>query len=122
MSLTGIESERSCICVLDVYIFNPVMYMATIDKFGVWLAAMDNVLFQIDWNLKTNLLRKYMPKWFCYIVRMVYVNIVIETFTASIGDLLVVNWVYWRRVNGDSKRIFAAMKSSIDAVKLQNYK
>jgi hypothetical protein len=30
---------------------------------------------------------------------------------------MVVNWVYWQRVNEASKRIFAIMKSTIDAVK-----
>ena len=43
--------------------------------------------------------------------------IVFENFMASIGDLMVTNWVYWRRVSGASKRIFATMKSTIDAVK-----
>jgi hypothetical protein len=46
--------------------------------------------------------------------------IVFENFTASIGDLMVVNWVYWRRVSGASKRIFATIKSTIDAVKFSN--
>ena len=32
---------------------------------------------------------------------------------------MVANWVYWRRVNGASKRIFATIKSTIDAVKFQ---
>jgi len=35
---------------------------------------------------------------------------------ASIGDLMVANWVYWRRVSGASKWIFATIKSTIDAV------
>jgi hypothetical protein len=39
------------------------------------------------------------------------ITIVFENFTASIGDLMVANWVYWRRVSGASKRIFATMKS-----------
>ena len=39
--------------------------------------------------------------------------IVFENFTTSIGDLMVANWVYWRRVSGASKRIFATMKSTI---------
>jgi DNA polymerase III epsilon subunit-like protein len=33
--------------------------------------------------------------------------IVFENFTASIRDLMVAKWVYWRRVSGASKRIFA---------------
>jgi len=45
--------------------------------------------------------------------------IVFENFTASIGDLMVANWVYWRRVSGASKWIFATIKSTIDAVKFQ---
>ena len=32
---------------------------------------------------------------------------------------MVANCVYWRRVNGTSKRIFATIKSIIDAVKFQ---
>jgi len=36
--------------------------------------------------------------------------IVFENFTASIGDLMVANWVYWRRASGASKRIFATIK------------
>jgi len=28
---------------------------------------------------------------------------------ASIGDFMVANWVYWRRVSGASIRIFATM-------------
>ena len=43
--------------------------------------------------------------------------IVFENFTASIGDLMVANWVYWRHVCGASKRIFATIKPPIDAVK-----
>ena len=39
--------------------------------------------------------------------------IVFENFTASIGDLMVVNWVYWQYVSGASKRIFVTMKFSI---------
>jgi len=39
---------------------------------------------------------------------------------ASIGDLMVANWVYWRRVSGASKRIFPTMKLTIDAVKFSN--
>ena len=46
--------------------------------------------------------------------------IVFENFTASIGDLIVSNWVYWRRAIGASKRIFAIMKSTIDAMKYSN--
>ena len=46
--------------------------------------------------------------------------IVFENFTASIGDLMVANWVYRGRISGASKRIFAAMKSTIDAVKFSN--
>jgi len=42
--------------------------------------------------------------------------IVFDNFTASIKDLMVANWVYWRRVRGASKRIFATIKSTIDAV------
>ena len=38
---------------------------------------------------------------------------------ASVGDLMVTNWVYWRRVSGASKRIFVTIKSTIDAVKFQ---
>ena len=33
---------------------------------------------------------------------------------------MMVNWVYRRRVSGASKRIFATMKSTIDAVKFSN--
>jgi hypothetical protein len=35
---------------------------------------------------------------------------------ASIGDLMIANWVYWRRVRGANKRIFATMKLTIDAI------
>jgi len=42
--------------------------------------------------------------------------IVFENFTTSIGDLMVANWIYWRRVSWASKRIFATIKSTIDAV------
>jgi hypothetical protein len=31
--------------------------------------------------------------------------------------LMIANWVYWRRVSGASKRIFATIKSTIDAVR-----
>ena len=47
-------------------------------------------------------------------------NSVFEDFTASIGDLMMANWVYWQRVNWASKRIFATKKSTIDAVKCSN--
>jgi hypothetical protein len=43
--------------------------------------------------------------------------IVFENFTASIGDLMVANWVYWQHDNGASKRIFATIKSTINVVK-----
>ena len=46
--------------------------------------------------------------------------IVFENFTASIEDLMVANWVYWTCVNGTSKRIFATIKSTIDAMKFSN--
>ena len=46
--------------------------------------------------------------------------IVFENFMASIGDLMVANWAYWRCNSGASKRIFATMKSTIDAVKFSN--
>ena len=46
--------------------------------------------------------------------------VVFENFTASIGDLMVSNWVYWRRVSGASKRIFATIKLKNDAVKFSN--
>jgi hypothetical protein len=46
--------------------------------------------------------------------------IVFENFTASIGELMVEDWVYWRRVSGTSKRIFATIKSTIDAVKFSS--
>jgi hypothetical protein len=46
--------------------------------------------------------------------------IVFENFTASIGDLMDANLVYWRRDSGASKRIFATIKSPIDAVKFSN--
>ena len=46
--------------------------------------------------------------------------IVFENFTASIGDLMVANWVYWRHDSGASKRIFAIIKSIIDAGKFSN--
>ena len=39
--------------------------------------------------------------------------IVFKNFTASIGDLMAANWVYWRRDPGASKRIFATIKSTI---------
>ena len=45
--------------------------------------------------------------------------IVLENFTASIGDLMVANWVYWRRASGASKRIFATIEPTIDAMKFQ---
>jgi hypothetical protein len=48
--------------------------------------------------------------------------IVFENFTASIGDLIVANWVHWRRVSATSKRIFAIIKSTIDALKFSNTK
>ena len=47
-------------------------------------------------------------------------GIVFENFTASIGDLMVANLVYWRSVSGASKRIFATIKSMIDAMKFSN--
>jgi hypothetical protein len=34
--------------------------------------------------------------------------------------LMVALWVYWRRVSGAIKRIFATIKSTIDAVKFSN--
>jgi hypothetical protein len=43
--------------------------------------------------------------------------IVFENFMASIGDLMVANWVYWQHDSGVSKRIFATIKSTIDAMK-----
>ena len=46
--------------------------------------------------------------------------IVFENFMASIGDLKVAKWVYWQRDSGASKRIFATIKSTIDAVKFSN--
>ena len=46
--------------------------------------------------------------------------IVFENFTASIGDLMVASWVYWRLDSGASKRIFATMQSTIDAVEFSN--
>ena len=46
--------------------------------------------------------------------------IIFENFTPSIGDLMVANWVYWRRDSGASKRIFAIIKSTIDGVKFTN--
>ena len=48
------------------------------------------------------------------------ITIVFDIFTASIGDLMVANWVYWWRVSRASKRIFATIKSPIDVVKLSN--
>jgi len=45
--------------------------------------------------------------------------IVFENFTASIGDLMGTNWVYWWRDNGASKRIFATIKSTIKPSCLQ---
>jgi hypothetical protein len=39
--------------------------------------------------------------------------IVFENFTASIGDLMVANLVYWRRTSGASKRIFATIESTL---------
>ena len=46
--------------------------------------------------------------------------IVFENFTASIGDLMVANWVYCQRVSGASKRIFATIKSPFDALEISN--
>ena len=46
--------------------------------------------------------------------------IVFGNFTASIGDLMVANCVYWRHVSRVSKRIFATIKSTIDAMKFLN--
>ena len=46
--------------------------------------------------------------------------IAFENFTASIGDVMVANCVYLRRVNGANKRIFATNKSAINAVKFSN--
>jgi hypothetical protein len=45
---------------------------------------------------------------------------VFENFTASIGDLMLENWVYWQRDSGTSKRIFVTIKSTIDAMKFSN--
>jgi hypothetical protein len=45
---------------------------------------------------------------------------VFENSMASIGDLMVANWVNWWCVNGASKQIFATIKSTIDAVKFSN--
>jgi hypothetical protein len=45
---------------------------------------------------------------------------VFEKFMASIGDLMVANWVYWQRVSRASKQIFATIKSIIDAMKFSN--
>jgi hypothetical protein len=39
--------------------------------------------------------------------------IAFENFKASVGDLMVANWVHWRRVSGSSKRIFETIKSTI---------
>ena len=39
--------------------------------------------------------------------------IVFENFTASIGELMVANLVYWRHVNGASKWIFKTIKSQL---------
>ena len=39
--------------------------------------------------------------------------IVFENFTASIGDLMVVNLVYWRCDSGASKRKYATFKSTV---------
>jgi hypothetical protein len=46
--------------------------------------------------------------------------IVFENFMVSIGDLMVANWVYCRRVSEASKRIFTTIKSTIDTVKFSN--
>ena len=47
----------------------------------------------------------------CFIAHYLGDNcIVFENFTASIGDLMVANWVYWGRVSRASKRIFATIK------------
>ena len=46
--------------------------------------------------------------------------IVFEHFTASIGYLMVANWIYWWRVRGASIWIFASTKSTTDAVKFSN--
>jgi hypothetical protein len=46
--------------------------------------------------------------------------IVFENFTASIGDLMFANGIYWPRVSGISKQTFATIKSTIDAVKFSN--
>ena len=35
--------------------------------------------------------------------------IIFENFTASIGDLMVANWVYLQHDSGASKRIFATI-------------
>jgi len=35
---------------------------------------------------------------------------------ASIGDLMVANWVYWRRYSRASKQIFGTIKSTIDVM------
>jgi ABC-type glutathione transport system ATPase component len=39
---------------------------------------------------------------------------------AEVLDVMVANSVYWRRDSGGSKRIFATIKSRIDAVKFSN--
>ena len=44
----------------------------------------------------------------------------LANFTTSILDLMVANWIYWWHVSRDSKRIFATIKSTIDAVKFSN--
>ena len=46
--------------------------------------------------------------------------IVIENFTASIGDLMVTNWVYWRHDSRACKQIFTTIKSTVDAMKFSN--
>jgi hypothetical protein len=47
-------------------------------------------------------------------------HIVFENFIASVRNLMIANWVYWRRVSGSNKRILAIIKSTIDAVTFSN--
>ena len=56
----------------------------------------------------------------CIIVHLGDNCIVFENITASIGDLMVANWVYLQHICGASKWIFAIIKSTIDDVKFSS--
>ena len=64
--------------------------------------------------------KSYLKKKYLWVLYLGDNCIVFENFTTSFGDLMVANWVYWQRVSRASKRIFATIKLTIDAVKFSN--